>query len=147
MEDVVVLDAAARLGHHLRDSVPPGLVVGCFLMAGGICLFSVNFDQDEAGGVIQLLDHVEAGDSRLPHTVANVLPRGLLEGSLQGRVRRSIIQCNITPCVELQKTMHTLVRGMMLIDLDKKDRIRYEMELRAFRWVGEPMASMREYRV
>ena len=31
-EDVVVLDAGARLGHHLGDGVAPGLVVGCLLV-------------------------------------------------------------------------------------------------------------------
>jgi hypothetical protein len=42
--------------------------------------------------------------------------------------------------------MHTLIRDMMVIILDNRDRIRCEIELRAFRRVGEPTASMREYR-
>jgi hypothetical protein len=44
-EDVVVFDTAAWLGHHLRDSVAPGLVVGRLLVLGGIVGGAISFDQ------------------------------------------------------------------------------------------------------
>ena len=41
---------------------------------------AVSFDQDEAGRIIGLLDHVEARDPRLQDAVARVGNRGLVEG-------------------------------------------------------------------
>jgi hypothetical protein len=52
-EDVVILDAAARLGHHLGNGVAPGLIVGGLLVlfwggGTGIC-----FDQHVPSGKTQ----------------------------------------------------------------------------------------------
>lgn len=88
---MIVSPRRARFGHHVRYRIAPGLVVSRLLVLRRIVEGATNFDQHEAGGVFQLLDHVEAGDSRLPHTVANVLPRRSLDSSLQGRVGSGII--------------------------------------------------------
>jgi hypothetical protein len=44
-EDVVILDAAARLGHHLGDGVAPGLVVGGLLVLRRCGGRPINLDQ------------------------------------------------------------------------------------------------------
>jgi hypothetical protein len=43
--EAVVLDAAARLGHHLRHRVAPGLVVGCLFVVGGVVGRAIDLDQ------------------------------------------------------------------------------------------------------
>lgn len=43
-ENIVILGAAARLGHHLRHSVAPGLTVGCLFMPARIRLGAINLD-------------------------------------------------------------------------------------------------------
>jgi hypothetical protein len=52
---------------------------GCFAPVS-IGLPTVNFDQHEAGGIIQLLDDVKAGDTWLLHAVKGVFDCGPYEG-------------------------------------------------------------------
>ena len=80
-EHVVVLHAAARLGHHLGHGIAPGLVVSGLFVATRVFDRAVYLDQHESSGVIRLLNHVEAGDAGLLHAVARVLQRRFLEGS------------------------------------------------------------------
>ena len=53
--------------------------MGRLLVLGRVGGGAVNFDQHEAGGVIPLVDHVEAGDAGLLYAVARVLQRCFLE--------------------------------------------------------------------
>jgi hypothetical protein len=44
-EQVVILDAAARLGHHIGHRIAPPLVMSGLFVLAGIFLGPVNFDQ------------------------------------------------------------------------------------------------------
>ena len=53
--------------------------MGGFLVPGRVVRRAVDLDQHEAGRVIGLLDHVEAGNAWLFEAVASILQRGGLE--------------------------------------------------------------------
>src|SRR5512147_1920208 len=69
-EDVGVLHAATRLGHHRLHRVTPCLIVSGLLVLGGRLSCAVHLDEDEAPRVVRSLDHVEPGDTRFPNAVA-----------------------------------------------------------------------------
>ena len=58
--------ARTRRRHHGRHGIAPRLVVGCLLVRESGCRVAVDLNQDEPGGIIELLQNVETRDSRLP---------------------------------------------------------------------------------
>ena len=79
-KDVGEFDAGARLGHHVRHRVTPGLVMRCFLVPGGVVRRAINLDQDKVCRIIRLLDHIKARDAWLLDAVASVFDRRLAKG-------------------------------------------------------------------
>ena len=54
--------------------------MGGLLVAGRILRGAIDLLEDEAGGIILLLDHIEAHHPGFAHAVAGVLERGRAEG-------------------------------------------------------------------
>lgn len=54
--------------------------MGGFLVAGRRLGIPIDLDQQESGGIIGLLDDIEARDAGFPDTVAGVFDRGGPEG-------------------------------------------------------------------
>lgn len=78
-EEVGEFHAGARFGHHRRDGVAPGGVVGGGLVGGRRVGCAVGFDEDEAGGIVGLLQDIEACDTGLADAGAGVGERRGLE--------------------------------------------------------------------
>src|ERR1019366_7914145 len=79
-ENILEFHAGARLGHHGRNRIPPGLVMLCFLVSGGGFGGAIGFYEHEAREIISLLGEIEAGDARLLETLARIGDGGLFEG-------------------------------------------------------------------
>ena len=78
--DVGVEGARSRGDEHLVDGFDPGFVVRGRLVFGGGVGIAVDLDEDEACGVVLLLEEFEAGDAGLPGAVLGVDGGGGLEG-------------------------------------------------------------------
>src|SRR6267143_884577 len=61
--DVGELHAAAWLSHHRCDGIPPFLIMPRFLVSGGSILGAIGFNQEKTGGIVGLLENVEARDA------------------------------------------------------------------------------------
>src|SRR5581483_9202623 len=68
-----------RLGHHGSHGVTPDLVMPGFLVRGGSLGGAIGFDENEARGIVLVLDDIEAGDARLLDAGGGVGKRGLFE--------------------------------------------------------------------
>src|SRR5882762_2919641 len=64
--------ARARLSHHGRDGIPPGLVMFGFLMCRRRAGRAIAFHQDKSRGLILLLENVEPGNARLLETFLRI---------------------------------------------------------------------------
>ena len=78
-EDVGEFDTGARGGHHVSDGVTPGGVMGGLFVGEGIAGGAVDFNEEEVGGLIVLLEEVEAGDAGLMQAGAGVGDGGVFE--------------------------------------------------------------------
>jgi hypothetical protein len=64
--------AGPRLGHHIRDSIPPGLVMLCRFVRGRCFVGSISFNENKSRRVILLLQEIESKNSRLFQAFARV---------------------------------------------------------------------------
>src|SRR5215216_1631719 len=79
-EDVGVFDTVSRLSQHLCGGVAPARIMcGLFVRGRSIRCF-IDFNKDELGWVICLLDYIKACNARFLHTIAGILNGCLLEG-------------------------------------------------------------------
>mmetsp|Transcript_23418 Transcript_23418/g.60061 ORF Transcript_23418/g.60061 Transcript_23418/m.60061 type:complete len:338 (+) Transcript_23418:171-1184(+) len=88
----VVLGGAARLRHHVRHRGGPRGVVRGRLLLGGRLGCSVDLDQAELGGVLLLLDDIEARNAGLAHAGGCVDQRRRAEGLLVAGLHRHVHQ-------------------------------------------------------
>src|SRR5450755_1332125 len=78
-KDVGEQGAGAWLLEHVAHRFRPGEVVRGLLMLGGRGGVAIDFVQDESGGVVLLLEEIEAGDAGFFGAVLGVDGGGLLE--------------------------------------------------------------------
>src|ERR1039458_171902 len=62
-DDVRVAGAGARGDEHTVDLCDPGVVVGGLFVRGGGTGIAVDLVEHEAGGIVLLLEEIEAGDA------------------------------------------------------------------------------------
>ena len=79
-EDIEIVNAAARLGHHGRYGVAPNRIVIGLFMQGGCVEVAVDFDQEKLVGRLLFLIQFEADHTGLSAAFARVVDSGFAEG-------------------------------------------------------------------
>src|SRR5512135_771588 len=78
-ENIAVFQAGTGLGHHGGYTIAPlDIVRRVLVMARGFD-GPIDLDQNEAGRIVLLLNHIETGDAGFMHTLTRIFQGGGLE--------------------------------------------------------------------